>query len=115
MIEQSPRRADRHVRPSLERARLLAYLLPARKHRHRQPVQVATQLAQLSRDLRAELSRRANHQALKLALAQIQPLQQRQRKSRGLKRRYYGTLSYKLESAAKPKTQRGRGRRSLKD
>jgi hypothetical protein len=27
---------------------------------------------------------------------------ERQRKSRGLKRRYYGTLSYKLESAAKP-------------
>ena len=33
---------------------------------------------------------------------------ERQRKSRGLKRRYYGTLSYKLELAAKPKTQRGR-------
>ena len=28
---------------------------------------------------------------------------ERQRKNRGLKRRYYGTLSYKLESAAKPK------------
>jgi hypothetical protein len=38
---------------------------------------------------------------------------ERQRKSRGLKRRYYGTLSYKLElAAAKPKTQRAR--RSLK-
>jgi hypothetical protein len=37
---------------------------------------------------------------------------ERQRKSRGLKRRYYGTLSYKLELAAKPKTQRGR--KSLK-
>jgi hypothetical protein len=33
---------------------------------------------------------------------------ERQRKSRGLKRRYYGTLSYKLELAAKPRTQRGR-------
>ena len=31
---------------------------------------------------------------------------ERQRKSRGLKRRYYGTLSYKLESAAKPRTRR---------
>jgi hypothetical protein len=31
---------------------------------------------------------------------------ERQRKSRGLKRRYYGTLSYKLELAAKPKTRR---------
>jgi hypothetical protein len=29
---------------------------------------------------------------------------ERQRKNRGLKRRYYGTLSYKLESAAKTKT-----------
>jgi hypothetical protein len=37
---------------------------------------------------------------------------ERQRKSRGLKRRYYGTLSYKLELAAKPKTQRSR--KSLK-
>jgi hypothetical protein len=31
---------------------------------------------------------------------------ERQRKSRGLKRRYYGTLSYKLESAAKPRARR---------
>jgi hypothetical protein len=31
---------------------------------------------------------------------------ERQRKSRGLKRRYYGTLSYELELAAKPKTRR---------
>ena len=31
---------------------------------------------------------------------------ERQRKNRGLKRRYYGTLSYKLELAAKPKNQR---------
>jgi hypothetical protein len=37
---------------------------------------------------------------------------ERQRKSRGLKRRYYGTLSYKLELAAKPSRQRGR--KSLK-
>lgn len=28
---------------------------------------------------------------------------ERQRENHGLKRRYYGTLSYKLESAAKPK------------
>jgi hypothetical protein len=37
---------------------------------------------------------------------------ERQRKSHGLKRRYYGTLSYKLELAAKPEAQRRR--RSLK-
>lgn len=36
---------------------------------------------------------------------------ERQRKNRGLKRRYYGTLSYKLESAANT---RARGRRSVK-
>jgi hypothetical protein len=39
---------------------------------------------------------------------------ERQRKSRGLKRRYFGTLSYKLALAAKPKGQRARGQRSLK-
>jgi hypothetical protein len=37
---------------------------------------------------------------------------ERQRKSRGLKRRYYGTLSYKLALAFKSKSQRTR--KSLK-
>jgi len=39
---------------------------------------------------------------------------ERQRKSRGLKRRYYGTLSYKLELAASAKSSRGRGRKVVR-
>jgi hypothetical protein len=39
---------------------------------------------------------------------------ERQRKSRGLKRRYYGTLSYKLELAANARTQRARARRAVR-
>jgi hypothetical protein len=39
---------------------------------------------------------------------------ERQRKNRGLKRRYYGTLSYKLELAANTRSSRARGRRSAK-
>jgi hypothetical protein len=39
---------------------------------------------------------------------------ERQRKNRGLKRRYYGTLSYKLQSAANRKSPRSRGQKSLK-
>jgi hypothetical protein len=35
---------------------------------------------------------------------------ERQRKTRGLKRRYLGTLSYKLEAAARSKRLRGRSR-----
>jgi hypothetical protein len=31
---------------------------------------------------------------------------ERQRKKRGLKRRYYGTMSYRLQEAAKPKLMR---------
>jgi hypothetical protein len=39
---------------------------------------------------------------------------ERQRKKRGLKRRYYGTLSYRLESAArKARMPRSRRRRSV--
>ena len=40
---------------------------------------------------------------------------ERQRKKRGLKRRYYGTLSYRLESAARKaaKMPRSRRRRSV--
>jgi hypothetical protein len=33
---------------------------------------------------------------------------ERQRKNRGLKRRYYGTLSYKLESESKPQSKAAR-------
>ena len=36
---------------------------------------------------------------------------ERQRKKRGLKRRYYGTLSYRLESAARMSKQMPRSRR----
>ncbi len=39
---------------------------------------------------------------------------ERQRKSRGLKRRYYGTLSYKLEVAASARNQRARARKSVR-
>ena len=37
---------------------------------------------------------------------------ERQRKQRGLKRRYYGTLSYKLEAAARAKRRGGHSRSS---
>ena len=39
---------------------------------------------------------------------------ERQRKQRGLKRRYYGTLSYRLEEAARGKRPRVRSRSSAK-
>jgi hypothetical protein len=38
---------------------------------------------------------------------------ERQRKKRGLKRRYYGTLSYRLEAEARKQRKTGNSRRSL--
>jgi hypothetical protein len=39
---------------------------------------------------------------------------ERQRKSRGLKRRYYGTLSYKLAVAADARNRRARARKAAR-
>ncbi|MGD0262422.1 MAG: hypothetical protein ABSD29_21875 [Verrucomicrobiota bacterium] len=46
-------------------------------------------------------------------LTHLVKARERQRKKRGLKRRYYGTLSYRLQAAVR-KRRRGASRRSLR-
>ncbi len=79
VIEQTPRSPDQHVHAALERRRLPREGLPARDRRHHQPVELASERAQLTRDLRAQLTRRTDDERLNVAPLQVEALQDRQR------------------------------------